>query len=315
MICRHKSTKLNNSKYCYVSLTIQLNISLHAVKWSNSSICLFDRTLSGANTPGNSGPSSNGNKGVLHIHQSSSIIGASASDCLMSYAGHSLDAGEGSYLSAEMLSVYSTALANWVYSYRVLRLLRSPHSWWGLGNHFICFVLFCLCGYVLEYKWYIHLLVYVLLLWKQSLVVQYQCWFDISFRIRIKTPSETLLPCSDIVGSFWCWVGWCLWGMFLENTLILGYSCSKVEVLCNWPRFLSSSMAWGLCYVFWLYWFGFLWWILVSFLWFTFYWIRFFCFHFFQLVKSVFSFSFFFCEKLYIVLEFLFCFFYWRFVL
>ena len=27
MICRHKSTKLNTSKYCYVSLTIQLNIS------------------------------------------------------------------------------------------------------------------------------------------------------------------------------------------------------------------------------------------------------------------------------------------------
>ena len=27
MICKHKSTKLNNSKYCHVSLTIQLNIS------------------------------------------------------------------------------------------------------------------------------------------------------------------------------------------------------------------------------------------------------------------------------------------------
>ena len=40
MICKHKSTKLNRSKYCYVSLTIQLNIShyLHTVKWSNSSI-------------------------------------------------------------------------------------------------------------------------------------------------------------------------------------------------------------------------------------------------------------------------------------
>ena len=28
MICKHKSTKLNSSKYCYVSLTIELNISL-----------------------------------------------------------------------------------------------------------------------------------------------------------------------------------------------------------------------------------------------------------------------------------------------
>ena len=27
MICKHKSTKLNCSKYCYVLLTIQLNIS------------------------------------------------------------------------------------------------------------------------------------------------------------------------------------------------------------------------------------------------------------------------------------------------
>ena len=27
MICKHKSTKLNGYKYCYVSLTIQLNIS------------------------------------------------------------------------------------------------------------------------------------------------------------------------------------------------------------------------------------------------------------------------------------------------
>ena len=27
MICKHKSKKLNSSKYCYVSLTIQLNIS------------------------------------------------------------------------------------------------------------------------------------------------------------------------------------------------------------------------------------------------------------------------------------------------
>ena len=27
MICKHKSTKLNSFKYCYVSLTIQLNVS------------------------------------------------------------------------------------------------------------------------------------------------------------------------------------------------------------------------------------------------------------------------------------------------
>ena len=54
---------------------------------SNSSIGLIDRTLSGATTLGQSGPVSDGNEGVLHITQSSSITGASPSDCLMSYTG------------------------------------------------------------------------------------------------------------------------------------------------------------------------------------------------------------------------------------
>ena len=49
----------------------------------------MDRTLSGATTPGQSEPGSNGNKGVLHIPQSSSITGNSPSDCLVSYLGHS----------------------------------------------------------------------------------------------------------------------------------------------------------------------------------------------------------------------------------
>ncbi len=57
-----------------------------------------------------SGHGSNGNEGVLHIPQSFSITGASPSDCLMSYAGHSL--GE-FYPSAEMQSVYSSAPTNW----------------------------------------------------------------------------------------------------------------------------------------------------------------------------------------------------------
>ena len=48
-----------------------------------SSIWPIDRTLSGATTPGQSGPGSDGNKGVLHIPQSSSITGTSPSDCLV----------------------------------------------------------------------------------------------------------------------------------------------------------------------------------------------------------------------------------------
>ena len=45
----------------------------------------IDRTLSGATTPGQSELGIDGNEGVLHISQSSSIIGASPSDSLVSY--------------------------------------------------------------------------------------------------------------------------------------------------------------------------------------------------------------------------------------
>ena len=60
-------------------------------------------TLSGVTTPGLSGLGSNGNEGVLRIPQSSSIIGSSPSDCLVSYQGHSV----------EKRAVYSTAPAGW----------------------------------------------------------------------------------------------------------------------------------------------------------------------------------------------------------
>ena len=66
----------------------------------NRSIWLFDRTLSGATTPGQSGPGSDYNEEVLHILQSFSITRASPSDGLVSYLGHS--SGGGSYRFAEM---------------------------------------------------------------------------------------------------------------------------------------------------------------------------------------------------------------------
>ena len=75
-----------------------------------SSIWPIDWTISGTTTPGQSGPGSDGNEGVRRIPQSSSITGASSSDCFVSYLGHSLDE---CYPSAEMQSVYSTAQANW----------------------------------------------------------------------------------------------------------------------------------------------------------------------------------------------------------
>ena len=75
---------------------------------------LFDPwigTLSGATIPVQNGPGSDDNEGVLHIPQSSCVTGASPSDCLVSYPRHSL--GWGSYPSAEKLSVYFIAPANW----------------------------------------------------------------------------------------------------------------------------------------------------------------------------------------------------------
>ena len=46
--------------------------------------------MSGATTPSQNGPGSDGNEGVLHIPQSSSITRSPLSDCLMSYPKPSL---------------------------------------------------------------------------------------------------------------------------------------------------------------------------------------------------------------------------------
>ena len=72
----------------------------------------IDRTQSGATTPSQILSGSNGNEGVLHIPQRSSITGTSPSNCSMSYLGHSL--GRVFYPSTEVQSVYSTTPANWV---------------------------------------------------------------------------------------------------------------------------------------------------------------------------------------------------------
>ena len=73
----------------------------------NSSVWPIDRTLSAAAIPGQIGPGIDGNGGVLHIPQSPSITGASASDCLVPYPEQSLV--RGSYLFIEMQSVSSTS--------------------------------------------------------------------------------------------------------------------------------------------------------------------------------------------------------------
>ena len=72
----------------------------------------MDRTLYGANTPGQSEPGSNGDEGILYISQSS-LIDASLSDGLLSSTGHSL--GEGFHPFADMQSVYSAVPVDWVF--------------------------------------------------------------------------------------------------------------------------------------------------------------------------------------------------------
>ena len=69
-----------------------------SVWWRKQGLVLFNpyiRPLSGATTPDQSGPGSDGNKGVLRIAQSTSITGTSPSDCLVSYPGHTLGLGGG----------------------------------------------------------------------------------------------------------------------------------------------------------------------------------------------------------------------------
>ena len=73
-----------------------------------SSIWPINRTLSGATIAGQSGPGSDGNKGVLRIPQSSSITETSPSDCLVSYQDTRLGVG----LTPHQ-SVYSTVPADW----------------------------------------------------------------------------------------------------------------------------------------------------------------------------------------------------------
>ena len=92
-----------------MSKTVQFHTIQFSISTQFSSIWPIDRTWSGATTPGQSGPGSNGNEGVLHIPQSSSITKASPSDCLVSYPENPL--GE-SYPSADIQSVYSTAPAD-----------------------------------------------------------------------------------------------------------------------------------------------------------------------------------------------------------
>ena len=106
------NNSIKHQSFVYTQLidqTVQfliIQVSISTVKISDSSIWLIDGTLSSATTQGQSGPGRNNNEEVLRIPQSSSVIGASPLDCLLSYPRRLL--GE-SYPSAEMQSVYFAA--------------------------------------------------------------------------------------------------------------------------------------------------------------------------------------------------------------
>ena len=70
--------------------SVRFQVTQFSISTLFRSIWATDRTLSGATTPGQSGPGCDGNEGELRIPQSSSSTWTSPSDCLWSYLGHSL---------------------------------------------------------------------------------------------------------------------------------------------------------------------------------------------------------------------------------
>ena len=109
-------------------------------------------TLSGATTPSQCGPGSDGNKGVLCIPQSSVITETSPSDCLVLYPKNSL--GE-SYSSAKMQSVYSTAPADRAMQSLVLRSFLAPLRYYFLAFSSISVWLMVLASNIPKYLYYI----------------------------------------------------------------------------------------------------------------------------------------------------------------
>ena len=92
----------------------------------------IDTTLSGATTPSQSRPRSNSKDRVLCILQFFTA-GDSPSDCLMSYSGH-LFGWVGSYPSAEMQLVYSTAPADWAVKIRSMTKIKRRTDWKKLNK-------------------------------------------------------------------------------------------------------------------------------------------------------------------------------------
>ena len=99
------------------------------------SIWRIGRTLSGATTPGQSRPGSDGNDGVLHILQSFTITVDSPSDFLVLYPGHPLDK---SYSLCNYLHVHR----QWYLGLKSIHCaFRKSHDFQVQLNRCICFFL------------------------------------------------------------------------------------------------------------------------------------------------------------------------------
>ena len=99
----------------------------YATMW-NSSIWPIDRTLSVATTPGQSGSGSDGNDEIIRIPQSTSITGASPSECLVLYPGHSWGVGG-------VLPIYRDAVGVF---YNPSQLGRKQMEWVSIFHAWKC---------------------------------------------------------------------------------------------------------------------------------------------------------------------------------
>ena len=111
--------------------TVLLETIQFIISTQFSSIWPIDRTLSGAATPGQSGPGSDVNKGVLHIPQSSSITGTSPSDCFVSYK-QDTNSGWRLNLGRDAVDVFYSPswLGNQLFEFHVvLKLLKKGFSY------------------------------------------------------------------------------------------------------------------------------------------------------------------------------------------
>ena len=90
-----KNVLFQTIQFRIITISMSKTVLFQRIQFSISTLFSYiwpiDRTLSDATTPGQSGPGSDGNEGMLHILHSSSITGTITSDCLVSYPEHSLE--------------------------------------------------------------------------------------------------------------------------------------------------------------------------------------------------------------------------------